>query len=144
MSVFLPFLVRILLRNPCLLFWISRVAPDMVGRGPQRICAATPASAGCAVMDVLGTMSAAVSPVVTVVVVGARKMLWWRRGVGRRGGRLEIWLGRGVSMGHKSGGGRGGVPGGGGCWFCDGGEEEGVSEEGRAREGGPQEGGGGE
>ena len=57
--VFLPFLVLILLRKPCRLFWISRLACAIVGRGPHRICTPRPARAGCAVMDVRATTSAA-------------------------------------------------------------------------------------
>lgn len=86
----------------------------MVGLGPQRICAATPASAGCAVIDVLGTMSAAASPVIMVVVVEARKACGRRMVVGRREGRLEIELGeRGlvwfVGVGKGEGGSTGRV-----------------------------------
>lgn len=56
---FLPLFVLILLKNPCLRFWMSRVAPDSVGRGPHRIC--VPASAGCVEMAVRGTRSAMAS-----------------------------------------------------------------------------------
>lgn len=73
----------------------------MVARGPQRICAAQPAKAGCDVIEDLATMSrAAFSPVAVIVVaqgVGAKScvVLWLRKmedgelRVGRRVGRWE-------------------------------------------------------
>jgi hypothetical protein len=100
--IFLPFTVLFLLRNPCLRFWMSRVAPERVGRGPQRICDATAERAGCPVMAVFGTTSArtvseeeveeaagAKSCVVPhpVVLVGGRNMVAGEERVGRRVGR---------------------------------------------------------
>ena len=52
-----PFLVRFRLRNPCVLARLSRLVRAVVGRGPHLIWEATPPSAGCDVMAVLGTRS---------------------------------------------------------------------------------------
>lgn len=61
-SVFLPVLLRTRDRKPCLRFWIRRVCPFMVFRGPHRICEAAPARAGWAEMADLGTRSATAAP----------------------------------------------------------------------------------
>ena len=100
--------VAMRLRKPWRRFWIRRLAPDMVGRGPQRIWLAQPARAGCEETAVLETRSRVASPVAVVVVAegvncvmvvvlvpGARKMGERERVVGRRVGRwvnvLLVW-----------------------------------------------------
>lgn len=105
----------------------------MFGRGPQRIWLAQPASAGCAVTDVLASTSAT-SPVVVVsdIVVGVKRwaLAARKRGdgvvrVGRRVGRWEMLLRSGEGGGlvgcllvwlWKRRGGGGDIPSNGG--FC--------------------------
>jgi hypothetical protein len=116
-SVLRPDCVLTRLRKPWRRFWMSRVARAMVGRGPQRIWLAQPASAGCDVMARLGSRSsssvvwqpASAAVVVVVVVaavvvrVGDESNVWFGarktvvvvdgcRRVGRRVGRLEKGL----------------------------------------------------
>lgn len=80
------------LRNPARRFWISLLAPAIVGRGPHRIWVPSPASAGCEVIDDLGTTSA--DSAVAVVGSRARGQVAGRKvvvdvaGVGREGRRL--------------------------------------------------------
>lgn len=98
-NILRPFRVRILLRNPCLLFWIRRLAPDMVGRGPHRIW--VPAIAGFAEIDAFATRSSVCDTSVCATVgAGAESRVWEGnrkmllavavlRVVGRRVGRWE-------------------------------------------------------
>lgn len=93
MSTLLPVFVLIRARNPTRRFWINRLAPAIVGLGPQRIWAPTPASAGCAVIDVLGTTSAdsavaAAGSRASGLVVG-RNVVFDVGNEGRRLGRKE-------------------------------------------------------
>ena len=101
-SVRRPFLVRTRLRKPCRRFCTRRLWPDMVGRGPQRICVVV--SAGWFEMVDFGTISA--PPKSDNIVgagekkeglLGARKVLVWlvscdASRVGRSAGRWEMDL----------------------------------------------------
>lgn len=68
-SVLRPLRERTRLRNPCLRLRTRRLERAIVARGPHRICAPQPASAGCAVMLVLGTRSSVIPEVLLGVGV---------------------------------------------------------------------------
>ena len=83
-KIFLPVFALILAKNPDRLFCSSLVCPFMVLRGPHRTCRSH--SAGCAVMAVLGTISApdAEGAGVKLVRLGRMAIVLDER-VGRRG-----------------------------------------------------------